>query len=640
MSELITLLVLLPVVVGGVLLVVREARARNMLVVAASALIALLAVATAVAFGDGAGTFFGLPGGLDPTLGIFALEVLLGVVVMAIAIRHRRWLAPALVVPQLAIAVWLQFVSGAHADPARLFWFDRLSLVMVLIVGIVGTLICVHALGYMRDYQRSYPLTRGRRTAFFGLLFVFLGAMFGLVTANDLPLLRVFWEVTTLCSFLLIGYTRTPETLGYAFRALHMNLLGGLAFAVAIVILAGQPDGLELAHLASGPASAALLPAVALLAIAGLTKSAQLPFSSWLIGAMYAPTPTSALLHSSTMVKAGVFLLLRLSPAMAGTSLGTAVAFVGMLTFLCMSAVAVTEPNTKKVLAYSTIANLGLIVGCAGVGGPELMWVALMLIVFHALAKGLLFLVVGTLENRLYTKDMEQFDALLARMPRASVLALAGVAGMVIAPFGIVIAKWAAIEAFLEVPGLTGATLVIILAFGASLTLYYWAKLLLKILSARALGPEEVGLEARVSGYEWFAEGTLAVAVVVVAGGIGALSSALVAPWASSVFPGQTADFLRLQPQVVAVLLASVLFLPVLAWWSARHPYDLGDFYASGRSATPGHVMGGALGITRSVSLRNYYLEGVIDGAAVFRAGVVAGAALLGAMLLLGTVVR
>ena len=193
--------------------------------------------------------------------------------------------------------------------------------------------------------------------------------MFGLVTANHLPLMLVFWEVTTLCSFLLIGYTRTGETIGYAFRALNMNLFGGLGFSLAIVLLAAQPDGLDLARLTAGPAGAALLPAIALLALAGITKSAQLPFSSWLLGAMYAPSPTSALLHSSTMVKAGVFLLLRLSPAMAGSAVGNLVAFTGLLTFLFVSFVATTEQNTKKVLAYSTIGSLGLIVGCAGVGG-------------------------------------------------------------------------------------------------------------------------------------------------------------------------------------------------------------------------------------------------------------------------------
>src|SRR5664279_4158822 len=164
------------------------------------------------------------------------------------------------------------------------------------------------------------------------------------------------------------------------------------------------------------------------------------------------------------MVKAGVFLLLRLSPAMSGSAVGYMVTFVGLVTFLFVSLVAVTEQNTKKVLAYSTIGSLGLITGCAGIGTPELLWVGVMIIIFHAVAKSLLFLVVGTLENRLYTKDMENFDALISRLPRVSALALTGIAGMFIAPFGIVIAKWSAIRAFLEVPGWQGAAFVIILA--------------------------------------------------------------------------------------------------------------------------------------------------------------------------------
>ena len=457
MSLLVAFLVVFPLLVGGILLFINDGRIRNALVVGACAVIALASVVTVVTFGNGSLVFFGLPGGIEPGIAIVAAEAAIALVVIVISLQYGRRLAPVLAAAQLAIAAWLE-VSGRmpSLDPERLFGFDRLSMIMVLIVGIIGTLICVHALGYMRDYQRSYPQMRGRRTAFFSLLFLFLSAMFGLVTANYLPLLLVFWEVTTLCSFLLIGYTRTDETVGYAFRALNMNLIGGLGFSVAILLLAGEPGGLDLARLTAGPAGAALLPAIALLALAGITKSAQLPFSSWLLGAMYAPSPTSALLHSSTMVKAGVFLLLRLSPAMAGSAVGSLVAFTGLLTFLFVSFVATTEQNTKKVLAYSTIGTLGLIVGCAGIGGSELMWVGVMLIVFHAIAKSLLFLVVGTLENRLYTKDMEHFDALLSRMPRVSVLALTGIAGMFIAPFGIVLAKWSAIRAFLEVPGLAG----------------------------------------------------------------------------------------------------------------------------------------------------------------------------------------
>ena len=183
--------------------------------------------------------------------------------------------------------------------------------------------------------------------------------------------------------------------------------------------------------------------------------------------------------------------------------------------------VAVTERNTKKVLAYSTIGSLGLIVGCAGIGTPELVWVGVMIVIFHAVAKALLFLVVGTLENRLYTKDMENFDTLLSRMPRVSALALTGIAGMFIAPFGIVVAKWTAIRAFLEVPGFAGAAFLIIMAFGSSFTIFYWGKLLIKILSMRGIEPYERSVEDRVTRYEWFAEIVLAVGVVGVAAGLG-----------------------------------------------------------------------------------------------------------------------
>jgi ech hydrogenase subunit A len=623
MSPLIVFLVAFPLVVSGVLLVVTKGAVRNAIVVAACGVVAAAALVTVFTFGNGDAVFFGLPGGLTPGHAILVMEAMIAIFVVVVSLQNGRVLAPIMALAQLGIALYLDL--GGHLpdpDPQRLFWFDRLTMVMVLVIGIVGPLICIHALGYMRDYQRSNPLTRGRRTSFFFLLFLFLAAMFGLVVSNDLPMLHVFWEITTICSFLLIGYTRTKETVGYAFDALNMNLLGGLGFSVAILLLAGQPDGLDLAKLTAGPAAAALLPAIALLSLAGITKSAQMPFSSWLLGAMYAPSPTSALLHSSTMVKAGVFLLLRLSPAMAGSAVGTLVAFVGLLTFLFVSLVAVTEQNTKKVLAYSTIGSLGLIVGCAGIGTPELVWVGVMIVIFHAVAKALLFLVVGTLENRLYTKDMENFDTLLSRMPRVSVLALTGIAGMFIAPFGIVVAKWTAIRAFLDVPGFAGAAFLIIMAFGSSLTIFYWGKLLIKVLSMRSIEPYERSVEARVTRYEWFAEVVLAVGVIGIAAGLGLISEHVVGPYALTAFSAAPRVFLHLDAAMVVVMLVAVLFLPALALWSSRRSgYDQADFYTSGRSANAGHLMGAALGGTRTVTLRNYYLDGVIDGALVFRAG-------------------
>src|SRR5664280_1831074 len=393
MGSLVVFLVAFPLLAGGLLLGVRNGNLRNVIVVLAGLVVAGASIATAVTFGNGNAVFFDLPNGLTLGRSLLVVEIVIAAFVVAVGIHYRRILAPILVLGQLAISLYLELGGKTpELEPGRLFWFDRLSMVMILIIGIVGTLICVHSLGYMRGFHRSSPMIKGRRTVFFALLFVFLGAMFGLVTSNYLPLMQVFWEITTLCSFLLIGYTRTKETIGYAFDALNMNMLGGLGFSIAILMLSGQPDGLDLARLTAGPATAALLPALALLCLAGLTKAAQMPFSRWLLGAMYAPSPTSAL---------------RLSPAIAGSNLGTLVAFTGMLTYLFVSLVGVTEQNTKKVLAYSTIGSLGLIVGCAGLGSPELIWVGMMIIIFHAVAKGLLFLVVGTIENRFYTKDME-----------------------------------------------------------------------------------------------------------------------------------------------------------------------------------------------------------------------------------------
>jgi ech hydrogenase subunit A len=642
MSSLVWFLMAFPLLVAAVLFAVEKSKVRDAIVVGACAIVAAASVATAFRFADGATVFFGLPGGRLPGHAPLVIEAVITLVILAASAKHRRLLPPALALVQLGVGIGLELSAhGPGTDPERLFYFDRLSMVMVIVIGVIGCLICVHALGYMRDFHRHYPMIKGRRTSFFFLLFLFLSAMFGLVCSNDLPLMFVFWEVTTLCSFLLIGYTGSKDATKYAFNALNMNLLGGCGFAVALLVLARVPGGLELSRLTAAPATAAVLPAVALLALAGITKSAQMPFSSWLLGAMYAPTPTSALLHSSTMVKAGVFLLLKLSPTMAGTFVGTCVAFVGLLTFLSVSLVAMTEHNTKKVLAYSTIGNLGLIVGCAGVGAPAALWVGVMIVVFHAVAKSLLFLLVGTLENRLYTKDMENFDNLVSRMPRVSLLALCGIAGMFIAPFGIVVAKWSAIRAFVDVPGWVGAAYLVIMAFGSSCTIFYWAKLLIKVLSTRQISDYERSVESRIPAYEWFSETSHAVLVVLVAASVGLLSSHVVTPYVADAFRVPDLQLFHLDPLTVTSLVVAVLWLPVMAWWTSRAPrYDLADVYASGRTMTADHVMDAGLGNRRTVTLRNYYLEGVIDGTRVFRVGTAACAVLLSAMVVLETLVK
>jgi hypothetical protein len=183
--------------------------------------------------------------------------------------------------------------------------------------------------------------------------------------------------------------------------------------------------------------------------------------------------------------------------------------------------------------------------------------------------------------------------------------------------------------------------MLLIMAFGSSLTIFYWGKLLIKILSARRQTDYERSIEKRVSRYEWFSEGAMAVGVLAATACIGLISDRVVGPYALAAFSAAPRVFLAIDPIVLLVMLSAVLLLPfiaVLSWLSPN--YDHADFYASGRSANVGHVMGAALGRVKKVTLRNYYLDGVIDGGLTFRAGSVVCGAVLVAMVAAGAVVR
>ncbi|MDD5746391.1 MAG: proton-conducting transporter membrane subunit, partial [Candidatus Omnitrophica bacterium] len=298
---------------------------------------------------------------------MLAVEVILGVYIVRQALRFKRPWALWLVIGQVGLTAGFEFACGNRLHAVSNIFIDKLSIIMTTVVGIIGSLICVYAMGYMKDFHRQFhrELPDNRRF-FFLQMFVFLSAMFGIVFSNNLLWFCFFWEITTVCSFLLIGYKKNPEAVANAFRALEFNLFGGLLLIIAIGYLFFTTGSIELDALMTGNKAVVLLP-IALISCAGLIKSAQFPFSSWLLGAMVAPTPVSALLHSSTMVKAGVYIILRFASQLEGTLPGLVLALIGGLTFLIASCIAISQSDAKKILAYSTIANLGLIVLCAGV---------------------------------------------------------------------------------------------------------------------------------------------------------------------------------------------------------------------------------------------------------------------------------
>jgi ech hydrogenase subunit A len=378
-----------------------------------------------------------------------ALEYVMILAFLAIGYRSRIWLVFGLALAQLAAALWGHTGSGGeHAAPA--FVLDALSTILVLIISIIGSAIVFYGIGYMRRHEHHAPATAASTGRFFFFLTGFLGVMNGLVLTDNLKWLSIFWEATTLCSFFLIGHDGTPVARQNARRALVINAIGGAAmsFGSALVTHSGG-DG----SLTGLIQTAAVLP-LALLLLASFTKSAQMPFQSWLLGAMVAPTPVSALLHSSTMVKAGSYLVLRLTPGFESTPLAPIVAFAGAFTFAVTSAIAISQSNAKKVLAYSTIANLGLIVACAGIHTPLAYAAGLAILIYHAISKALLFLCVGVMAMRLGVRSISKISGLYARMPVAAVCFFVGVLAVTgIPPFSCFWSKLTLVVGIMELKG-------------------------------------------------------------------------------------------------------------------------------------------------------------------------------------------
>ncbi len=410
---------------------------------------------------------------------VLLLEVLVILFILAVSAKYKNW--PTLGLGIISAAIFAYTFTSVPGVEGASFNIDQFSQIMILIVNIVGTAIILFATGYMDEYEEHRHLHR-QKTFYFTMSF-FLAAMNGLVMADTLGWLFLFWELTTLCSFVLISYNMDQEGINNGFRALALNLVGGIALSIGIILLATDDistlSGIGIYAGTDAAAMAAVALPVALLCIGGFAKSAQMPFQSWLLGAMVAPTPVSALLHSSTMVNAGVFLIVKLVPAFAGSSLGTAIAVYGSFTFVMCSALALSQRNAKRVLAYSTIANLGLIIASAGIGTPLAVAAAIMLILFHAISKALLFLCTGEIEHTIGSRDIEDMAGLIKKAPLLTLLASLGMVSMLLPPFGVLLTKWVSMEAAAQNP-----VVIVFLILGSALTTVYYAKWLGTILSS------------------------------------------------------------------------------------------------------------------------------------------------------------
>ena len=345
------------------------------------------------------------------------------------------------------------------------FRADGLSLLFVLLISVIGALVLVYGSAYLRGH--------GDQGRFYAWLLVFMAAMLGLVTADNLLLLFVFWELTSLSSYFLIGFGHdNAPARRAALQALLVTGGGGLAILAGFVLLGSSAHTFEISTLLEqGEAihsGALYLPATLLILLGAFAKSAQFPFHFWLPNAMEAPTPVSAYLHSATMVKAGIYLMLRLSPALNGTEWWlTVVVTIGAITLLLGGLLSLAQTDLKRVLAYSTISALGLMTLLIGLGTPAALEAALAFLIAHAAYKGALFLVTGILDHETGTRDVRRLGGLRRALPitaAAGGLAALSMAGL--PPLLGFVAKELVYESIL--PEASGWPLIVAVVFGGA----------------------------------------------------------------------------------------------------------------------------------------------------------------------------
>ncbi|MBE0464701.1 MAG: putative monovalent cation/H+ antiporter subunit A [Halomonadaceae bacterium] len=367
--------------------------------------------------------------------------VLMGFVLAALAPLMQRWFADrtslVLAIFPALIATWLfaQAPTVINDGPMLMEWqwvpslgisltfmLDGLSLLFGLLISVIGTFVLIYAGSYLKGHP---DIVR-----FHIALLAFMVSMLGLVLADGLVTLFIFWELTSVTSYLLIGFNHTDiQARKSARQGLFVTFAGGLALMAGLVLLGVSSGEWSLTDIRGMEADlrehALYTPMLICLLLGAFTKSAQFPFHFWLPNAMAAPTPVSAYLHSATMVKAGIYLMARLQPELGGTALWISVlSVVGATTLLVGAFLAIHHTNIKKLLAYSTIMALGTLTMLLGIGTEYAMTAFVTFLLAHSLYKGALFMVAGILDHETGTKDVTAMGGLRPLMPVTATIAL------------------------------------------------------------------------------------------------------------------------------------------------------------------------------------------------------------------------
>jgi multicomponent Na+:H+ antiporter subunit A len=376
---------------------------------------------------------------------------------------------------------------------------DGLSLTFALIIAGIGLLVTWYSIYYMSRHKEALD-------NFYIYLLLFMGSMLGLVFSDNIFVLYVFWEITSIASFLLIAYWyERKRSRSGALKSLLITVFGGLTMLAGFILLSIITDSYSIREMISQAAiiqtHSLFIPAMILILLGAFTKSAQFPFSIWLPDAMEAPTPISAYLHSATMVKAGIYLVARLTTVFGGAAEWFwLVTGIGLITLFYGAINAVKQTDLKALLAYSTVSQLGLIMSLLGLGSAALFWgagdagavyaiaifAAIFHIVNHAAFKGSLFMVVGIIDHELGTRDIRRLGGLMQIMPLSFLLVLIGSFSMAgLPPFNGFLSKELFFTALLNAAKMpffhmeTGGVILVAFAWLASVFTFIYCMIML-----------------------------------------------------------------------------------------------------------------------------------------------------------------
>lgn len=496
MDTLILSLTLIPFIISAILLIAPKTLGK---IITIATVVVLSAISVYLFFGITEPVSFAIPKICDKI--VAGADILLLLYFGFVAIKRRSVIVGIMTILQLVTLVYLLKVAP-HSESNQ-FLVDKLSLFMYLLINVISGVIATFSLKYIDDEECSAY----RKKFFMSVIMWFIGVMNMIVSVDNLEYFFLLFELTTLASFLLISFRKDEISVKNALMALWMNQIGGLAIlgAMLYAVFTEGYGNITFSSLIQNAPSVGLLMPFALLAVAALIKGAQMPFSNWLLGAMVAPTPVSALLHSSTMVKIAPFVILRIAPAIKDTPVATVIICLTAFVFLVAAISALSQDTFKRILAYSTISLLGLMCLMAAVGSEVAVVASLILILFHGISKCMLFLNAGIMERVFHFKQASDMDRLGDIGPFSALLVAIGFMSLLLPPFGAFVGKWFSIEALGTSLGdqkIIGALVIVAIATGGAVMSLLYFKVM-GLLITRSGSKEKIKFEKTHPLYAW-----------------------------------------------------------------------------------------------------------------------------------------